>query len=283
MSELPQRQSAGGGLGWRQRRSTSARTSRTADRTLAEGRLAAPIASVLMPDRGVPDPPRDDEVALAGGLSTPGVVRVGDTVRRPWKSDSEFVHALLAHLERSGFDGAPRFRGIDSCGRAVFSFIEGLAPPHNGFRLSEEAIRAGARLIRRVHDLTEGTEFAAGSEVACHPSLSQPNFIFREMSPIAIIDWDGTRPGTRVSNFGDFLWAFVHPATHGEGESAARMLRVAADAYGWSGDGLVDSMLSAVRRFQAVVAGDRGAERWAAAELAYIERNTEVFRVYLST
>jgi hypothetical protein len=106
-----------------------------------------------MPDVGASQSPGDDEVALTGGMSTPGVVRIGDTVRRPLKPDSEFVHALLLHLERAAFDGAPRFRGIDSRGRAVLSFIEGFAPPHNGLRLSEEAIRAGARLIRRVHDI----------------------------------------------------------------------------------------------------------------------------------
>jgi aminoglycoside phosphotransferase (APT) family kinase protein len=113
------------------------------------------------------------------------------------------------------------------------------------------------------------------------PNLSQPNFIFRDMSPVAIIDWDGTRPGTRLSNFGEFLWAFVHPAVYGEGHSAARMLRVAADAYGWSGAGLVDSMLAMVRAFQTVVDGDRVAMEWGAAELAYMERNADVFRTYL--
>ena len=223
----------------------------------------------------------DEEVPLAGGMSTPGVVRVGNTVRRPVKPDSEYVHALLSHFERAGFDGAPRFAGIDERGRATFTFIEGFAPPHNGFRLDEEAVRAGARLVRRVHDLTEGTEFAVGSEVACHPNLSQPNFVFRDRSPVAIIDWDGTRPGTRLENFAAFLWAFVHPAMYGESELAAHMLRAAAAEYGWSGAGLVDAMLACVRDFQTIVAGDRGAEEWAAAELADLERNAPLFRTRL--
>ncbi len=222
---------------------------------------------------------------LAGGRSTPGVVRVGDTVRRPLKPDSERVHALLVHLERSGFDGAPRFLGIDEQRRAIYSFIEGFAPPHNGFRLDDEAIRAGARLVRRVHDLTQGTEFAGGSEVACHPNLSQPNFVFRDredMSPVAIIDWDGTRPGTRLWNFADFLWAFVHPSMYEDGAPAARMLRIAADAYGWSGDGLVEAMLAVVEHFQTVVDGDPGAMAWGAAELAYMRRNAGAFRKALA-
>jgi hypothetical protein len=229
-----------------------------------------------------PDMLGDEEVPLTGGISSPGVVRVGDTVRRPLKADWDLVHALLEHFERCGFDGAPRVKGIDSQGRAVLTFIEGFAPPHNGFRLSEEGVRAGAQLVRRVHDLTEGTAFAAGSEVACHPNLSQPNFIFQAMIPVAIIDWDGIRPGTRVANFAEFLWAFVHPAVYGEGEPATYMLRAAADAYGWSGDGLVDSMLATVRSFQSVVDGDPGATEWAASELAYLERNADTFRTALS-
>jgi hypothetical protein len=171
---------------------------------------------------------------------------------------------------------------VDARRRAILSFIDGFAPPHNGFRLSEAGLRAGARLVRRVHDLTAGTEFSAGSEVACHPNLSQPNFIFREMIPVAIIDWDGTRPGTRLANFADFLWAFVHPAMYGDGEPAARMLRVAADAYGLHDSALVDAMLVTVRDFQAVVAPDRGAMDWGLAELAHLERNADLFRARLA-
>src|SRR5262249_28333306 len=147
------------------------------------------------------------------------------------------------HLEQGGFDGAPRFLGIDQKGREILSFIDGFAPPHNGFVLTEEAVRAGARLVRDVHNLTQDTPFAEGSEVAAHRNLSQPNFVFGDMVPIAIIDWGSTRPGTRVENLGDFLWAFVHPAVYGDGGPAARMLRAAVDEYGYRGGGLVEAML----------------------------------------
>jgi hypothetical protein len=223
----------------------------------------------------------EQELPLTGGRSTSGIVRAGNTVRRPFKPDSDRIHRLLTYLENRGFDGAPRFLGVDARRRAILSFIDGFAPPHNGFRLSEAGVRAGARLVRRVHDLTAGTEFSAGSEVACHPNLSQPNFIFRDMIPVAIIDWDGTHPGTRLHNFADFLWAFVHPAIYGEGEPAARMLRVAADAYGWTGPGLVDAMLTIVRNFATGFEDDPGALDWALAELAYLERNADLFRARL--
>jgi len=89
----------------------------------------------------------EPEIPLTDG-HTPGVVRVGDTVRRPLNANSERIHRLLVHFENCGFDGAPRFLGIDARGREILSFIDGFAPPHNGFELSEEGVRAGARLVR---------------------------------------------------------------------------------------------------------------------------------------
>jgi hypothetical protein len=214
------------------------------------------------------------EVPLTGGRVLRGVLRVGSTVHRPMPAEPDYVHGLLAHLKCCGFEGAPRFLGVDAGGREILSFIEGATLPHNGFRLSCEAVAAGARLVRRVHELTAGTEFAAGSEVACHLNLSQPNFVFRQMIPIAIIDWDVTRPGSRVANFADFLWAFVHPGVYDDDE-AAEMLRVAAEAYGWTGGGLVDAMLTTVRTFVEINPEFRD---WGVPELEHLERNVALFR-----
>ena len=64
------------------------------------------------------------EERLEGG-NVGGAVRVGDTVRRsagPW---TPAVHALLAHLEGTGFTGAPRPLGFDEQGREVLTFLEG--------------------------------------------------------------------------------------------------------------------------------------------------------------
>ncbi|HEV3504472.1 MAG TPA: trifolitoxin immunity protein, partial [Actinomycetes bacterium] len=52
------------------------------------------------------------EQHLPGGFVN-AVVRVGDTVRRPPPANAGFVHALLDHLERRGWAGAPRFLGLD--------------------------------------------------------------------------------------------------------------------------------------------------------------------------
>ena len=68
------------------------------------------------------------ETPLAGGRQTAGVVRVGDTVRRPTGPHSPFVHDLLRHLEAVGFGGAPGLLGVDEWGREVLAFVEGECP-----------------------------------------------------------------------------------------------------------------------------------------------------------
>jgi len=57
------------------------------------------------------------EIPLLGGQLTPGIVRVGNTVRRPAKGNAAFVHDLLLFLEDQGFPFAPRFFGRDEQGR----------------------------------------------------------------------------------------------------------------------------------------------------------------------
>ncbi|HEY5876604.1 MAG TPA: hypothetical protein VIT64_14960, partial [Ilumatobacteraceae bacterium] len=52
------------------------------------------------------------EVPLAGGMGSGGqVVRVDNTVRRPYRDHTPSVHTFLDHLEQVGFDGAPRALG----------------------------------------------------------------------------------------------------------------------------------------------------------------------------
>jgi hypothetical protein len=70
-------------------------------------------------------PPLATEVLLIGGNVTNGVVRVGDTVRRPRRDSSFFTERLLCHLENVGFEGAPRWLGVDQQGRDTFSYLPG--------------------------------------------------------------------------------------------------------------------------------------------------------------
>jgi len=65
------------------------------------------------------------EQPLTEGNVSTGVVRVGDTVRRPTGPWTGSVDALLRHLERVGFNGAPRALGRDEQGRQVIEYVPG--------------------------------------------------------------------------------------------------------------------------------------------------------------
>src|SRR6476661_47371 len=99
------------------------------------------------------------ELPMSGGQMT-SVVRVGNFVHRttgPW---TPLVHELLCHLERVGFDGATRVRGIDAKGREVLEFIPGEAGFVSATRIapenlwSEQMLQEAAGLLRRYHDAT---------------------------------------------------------------------------------------------------------------------------------
>jgi serine/threonine protein kinase len=152
---------------------------------------------------------RQPEIALSGGRVTQGVVRVGDTVRRPATANSDFVRRLLRHLAARGFGGAPAFLGTDDRGRDVFSFIEGEVPADLGFH-DDATLRSAARLIRRLHDLSAEPALAGGAETVCHNDLSPCNFVFRAGAPVAIIDFDAAAPGTRAHDLGYAAWLWLN-------------------------------------------------------------------------
>ena len=98
------------------------------------------------------------EEPLSGGNVSAGVVRAGDTVRRPAGPHTPAVHALLSHLHAVGFAGAPRPLGIDDRGREVLAFVPGTVPWPDRFDLlaPRDRLARVARLIREFHDAVTG-------------------------------------------------------------------------------------------------------------------------------
>ncbi|HXT34180.1 MAG TPA: phosphotransferase [Chloroflexota bacterium] len=176
------------------------------------------------------------EIPLAGGYVTPGIVRVGATVRRPTGPHSPFVHELLRYLEEIGFDAAPRFLGIDEQGREILTFIEGMAPRCDGTQpLSDEQLVQAAVLIHRLHEATAGSHLAGNAEIVGHNELGPHNTIFSGERPVAFIDWDEAAPGTRLSDLAYAVWCFVDIGEQGGSVTAqAKRLRLMCDTYGWS-------------------------------------------------
>ena len=177
------------------------------------------------------------EIPLTGGRTTAGIVRVGNTVRRPVAANADMVRRLLRHLESEGFTGSPRYIGKDSCGREVISFIEGYVPTELE-RHDIETLRAAALLIRQFHDLSAGfvasmAAPAKGHEIICHNDLSPCNFVFRNQVPLAIIDFDAAALGARVHDlaYAAWLWLDIGAPATGPREQRKR-LAAFLDAYG---------------------------------------------------
>jgi hypothetical protein len=119
--------------------------------------------------------PDGPEIELPAGDVTVGVVRIGDTVRRPRQETSQRVAGYLRHLEAVGFEGAPRYLGVDSQGRDVLTFLDGDVPgsPVDEWAAQDDVLPGVARLVRRLHDASEG--YVAPARIV-EPGRPQPQF-----------------------------------------------------------------------------------------------------------
>jgi Phosphotransferase enzyme family len=189
----------------------------------------------------------DEEQPLSGGNVSGGVVRVGETVRRPAGPWTPAVHALLTHLHQVGFRAAPRPLGIDDQGREVLTFVPGNVVWPDRFFLLEPAQRLAvvARLIRDFHDAVQDFTpppdahwqvliAAEGSDIIAHQDLAPWNLVVGDEDQWAFIDWDTAAPGSRLWDVAYAMHGFIplsaHPAW--QRTDAADRLRIFADAYG---------------------------------------------------
>ena len=163
--------------------------------------MPAPLQHIVLRLRNVLDRLSGKEIALKGGMTTSGVVRVGDTVRRPVKKNSAFVHDVLRHLDLREFDRVPRFIGIDEKGREMLSYIPGTVPQQVGGFQKEQWL-AAARLLRLFHDAAVDYELKGECEVICHGDPAPGNYVLRDGMPFALIDFDAAHPGKREEDVG---------------------------------------------------------------------------------
>lgn len=119
------------------------------------------------------------------------------------------MHAFLNHLERVGFDGAPRYLGVDENGRAVLTYIEGDVgtPPYPEWTASEDLLTSVVALQRRLHEAARSfvapdaavwqranlPEPGPGA-IVCHNDLCVENVITSQGGASAFIDFDFAAP-----------------------------------------------------------------------------------------
>jgi len=210
------------------------------------------------------------EIELPRGDVTEGVVRVGDTVRRPPQPQSFAVAAYLDHLERAGFEGSPRYLGRDDAGRDVLTFIAGdvAGDPPEPWAADEGLLASVGALVRRLHEASAG--FLAGSgfaapagsvwgrdlvpaattpvreqepELITHCDVTPQNVVVRDGHAVGLVDFDLAGPATRLLDVYNTamhwvplrdpadVWVTWRGIADGHAGQAAR-LRVLADGYG---------------------------------------------------
>ena len=202
----------------------------------------------------------NDGEPLEGDGVTPGIVRIGDTVRRPLRPFSLTVQAYLAHLRDAGFTGAPEPLGVDEQGREVLSFVPGDVPrnPLPADTAGDEVLVALARLIRSLHGASAGwapppdavwggTPSTAGqvsgpTELVSHRDYYPGNVVFRAGLPVALIDFDLAKPTTRLYDVANALWYWAPLRAPGDRAPAfaeldiPRRIALFADVYGMTAE-----------------------------------------------
>ena len=223
------------------------------------------------------------EIPLLGGQLTPGIVRVGNTVRRLPKGNAAFVHDLLVFLEEQGFPLAPRFLGRDEQGREILRYLEGETWPDSGSGLSDDLLVQAARAIRHYHDATAGSWLAQDHEIVAHHDLGPHNTIFQGGNLIGFIDWDDAVPGTRLRDLANAVYNYVDVShwSNQEASEQARRIRLMCETYGWN------NPLAIINDFEADVqqalcnhqqAGRTGAIKIFAEEVDWMRQRAQTLR-----
>jgi hypothetical protein len=149
------------------------------------------------------------------------VLRVGGTVERPTAPFRAATHALLAHLDAVGFDGAPRVLAAGPATETL-TYIAGRAAvaPFPDDVLTDEALVSVADLLRRYHAAVASFDPAGyvwpravparyRTGLVSHNDVYPANVVFRAGRAVALIDFDLAGPGSAVWDFASAARLFV--------------------------------------------------------------------------
>ena len=183
---------------------------------------------------------------------------------QPW---SKSVIALLKHLERVGFKGAPRAvgDGFAPDGREAVTYIPGTSPHPKAWE--DSALVALGTLLRQLHEATASFEvpddvcwqpwfirdLPGQHPVIGHGDTGPWNVVAKSGIPVALIDWEFAGPVDAVWALAETAWlnAQLHDDDVAErfelpsAERRAHQVRLLIDAYGLGRSeraGFVDKM-----------------------------------------
>lgn len=180
-----------------------------------------------------------EEHLLDGGNTSGEVVRVGQTVRKPYTSSTPHVVEFMSAVRNAGVD-LPAAYGRDDRGRQIFEYIPGkLALDSEPLNRAE--LRRVGTIVRAIHDASRDFSPAPdavwttaipapGDDLICHNDLSPWNFIIGERW--VFIDWDASAPSTRLWDLAYAAQAFTLSDIDLAPDQAAANLAAFIDGYG---------------------------------------------------
>lgn len=179
-----------------------------------------------------------EEVHLAGGNATDGVVRVSSTVRKPWTAATPKVLAYMKAVRNAGVD-VPAVYEQDSQGRQVTEFVPGRLAMDSGPLSLAELSRVG-HLVRAIHDASAANEPdfgstwithipAPGADLICHNDLAPWNLLIGDRW--VFIDWDAAAPSTRLWDLAYAAQSFTLNDASTDPHMAAQALAAFIDGY----------------------------------------------------
>ena len=218
-----------------------------------------------------------DEVPLTGGNVSGGVVRVGQTVRKPSTSATSSVDHLLAYLAECGFECSPKPLGWDAQGRQMLEFVAGdLA--HDLPALDVDNLSRVGSLIRSLHDVMQSYVPPLWArwnvplrpdreDFVCHNDLAPWNLVIGADRWV-FIDWDNAGPASREWEIAYAAHGFVGMAEGNDPSHDAPRLAALVDGYGLdrtSRERLCEVLSGPVRAMwrRLVLGGETGSQPWA--------------------
>lgn len=179
------------------------------------------------------------EIPLAGGNATAGVVRVGSTVRKPWSDHSAGVLEYMRILRERGID-LPEPMGQDEQGRMMTEFVAGPLAT-DSVPLSDAKLAKVGAMVRAIHDASQGLEPdalglgpalipVAEPDLVCHGDLTPWNLVVGDRW--VFIDWDGAAVSTRAWDLAYSAQAFTLNDAAADPARAAEGLRAFVGGYG---------------------------------------------------
>ena len=206
----------------------------------------------------------DGEEWLPGNVG--GVVKVGDTVRRPVGVWTPAVHALLDYLVPR-LPCVPRTLGFDDHGREILDFLPGTVIDIGCEELTEGQIASLVSWTRTFHEAIAEFDHPGpwryfpipGATLIGHNDIAPYNACFNGDDLVGVFDWDLSGPTTALNELAFIAWNCVPLWRPIDADVASRRLALIAETYG--GFDAKQILLAVPQRIQLMLDGIPAAAR----------------------